>query len=212
MKNIYNEILSDVYGARFQEYGATAKGSFWLTRQRQEVRFHIIAQEVARLGDGAAVDIADIGCGYGAFANYLLEKGDPEISKYTGYDICPQLIEECREQSQSIAFNFEVGSAPIFPTMFTVMSGTYNLSATSDIENWEKYVFNCLERCWTHTTVAMIFNLQIEVQSMISKSNIYYASKVAILEACTKRFGPAKVILNNEIPKDATFVIVRAGK
>ena len=212
MKNIYNEILSHVYYARFKEYGATAKGSFWLTRQRQEVRFHIIAQEVVRLADGVAVDIADIGCGYGAFANYLLEIGDPEISRYTGYDICPQLIDECRDQSQSNAFNFEVASAPLFPTMFTVMSGTYNLSVTADIENWEDYVFNCLETCWKQTSVAMIFNLQVENRSMISKSNIYYANKVAILETCTKRFGPTKVILNNEIPKDATFVVLRGGR
>lgn len=212
MKNIYNERLSHVYGARFKEYGATAKGSFWLTRQRQEMRFHIITQEVAKLADGAAVDIADIGCGYGAFANYLLKIGDPKISKYTGYDICPQLIEECRDQSQSNAVNFEVGNAPLSLTMFTVMSGTYNLSVTPDIGNWEVYVFNCLETCWTQTTVAMIFNLQVEDRSMISKNNIYYANKVAILEECTKRFGPTKVIHNNEIPKDATFVTVRAGQ
>jgi hypothetical protein len=96
--------------------------------------------------------------------------------------------------------------------MFTVMSGTYNLSATADIKNWEDYVFNCLETCWKQTSVAMIFNLQVEDRSMISKSNIYYANKVAILETCTKRFGPTKVILNNEIPKDATFVVLRGGR
>jgi SAM-dependent methyltransferase len=211
MKKIYNEIASQIYGARFKEYGATAKGSFWLTRQRQEVRFRIIAQELSRLANGAAVNIADIGCGYGAFADYLLETGDLEAFEYTGYDICPQLIEECRDQSPSKAFNFEVGSAPLLPTMFTVMSGTYNLSVTLDIKNWEDYVINCLETCWMQTTFAMIFNLQVEEKSMISKNNIYYANKLATLEACTKRFGPTKVIFNNEIPKDATFVTVRAG-
>ena len=211
MNNVYNEILRHVFWARFQDYGATPKGSFWLMRQRQEVRFNIIAQEVSRLADGAAVEIADIGCGYGAFANYLLEIGNPKTSKYTGYDICPQLIEECREHSQSPAFNFEVGSAPLTPTMFTVMSGTYNLSVTPDIKNWEEYVFDCLESCWKQTTAAMIFNLQIEDKPQISKSNIYYANKVAILEECIRRFGRTKVILNDEIPKDATFVILRVG-
>tara|TARA_E500000331_G_scaffold342721_1_gene376682 strand:+ start:136 stop:771 length:636 start_codon:yes stop_codon:yes gene_type:complete len=211
MEKIYNEILSQVYGARFKEYGATAKGSFWLNRQRQEARFRIIAQELSRLANGTAVNIADIGCGYGAFANYLLETRDLEVFEYTGYDICPQLIEKCRHHSPSKAFNFEVASAPLFPTMFTVMSGTYNLSVTLDIKNWEDYVLTCLETCWKQTTFAMIFNLQVEERSMITKNNIYYANKVATLEACNTRFGPTKVITNNELPKDATFVALRAG-
>ena len=212
MKNFYNEILSHVYGAQFHEHGATAKGSFWLSQKRQEIRFHIISQEVARLADGTKTDIVDIGCGYGAFAEYLLEKGDLEISNYTGYDICPQLIEECQKLSQSSLFKFKIGSAPVSPTNFTVMSGTYNLSVTSDVKKWEAYVFCCLEHCWKQTTFAMIFNLQVEDQSRISENKIYYADKVAMLDACIKRFGPTKVILSQEIPKDATFVILRAGR
>ena len=91
-ENIYNEILSYVYGAQFQKHGATVKGSFWLSHKRQEIRFHIITQEILRLADGKKPSIVDIGCGYGALAKYLLEKADLEISNYTGYDICPQLI------------------------------------------------------------------------------------------------------------------------
>ena len=211
-ENIYNEILSYVYGAQFQKHGATAKGSFWLSHKRQEIRFHIITQEIVRLADGKKPSIVDIGCGYGAFAKYLLEKADLEISNYTGYDICPQLIEECCKLSQSNFIKFKIGSAPISPTMFTIMSGTFNLSATTDIKKWEEYVLSCLQSCWKQTTFAMIFNLQVANRSRISENKIYYADTASMSHACINRFGPTMIILNQEIPKDATFVILRAEK
>ena len=66
--------------------------------------------------------------------------------------------------------------------------------------------------CLKQNTFAMILNLQVEDQSRFSENKIYYAEKVAMLDACIKRFGPTKIKLSQEIPKDATFVILRAGK
>ena len=67
---------------------------------------------------------------------------------------------------------FKVGSKPDRATMFAVMSGTYNLAATKNIFNWEKYVEDCLSNCWDKTLAAMIFNVQVSKEARISKENI----------------------------------------
>ncbi len=64
-KNIIHE-----YTKRYQKFGATPKGSFWLSKKRQYKRFEIILKEIRKISNGShLVTLADIGCGYGAMAD-----------------------------------------------------------------------------------------------------------------------------------------------
>ena len=91
--------------------------------------------------------------------------------------------------------------------MFTVMSGTHNLAVTTNLNLWEKHVYNSLLKCWNKTSKAMIFNLQIASKSWISKNKIYYAEMMKTLDMCVSNFGPTKVITHEDLPTDATFLV-----
>jgi len=91
---------------------------------------------------------------------------------------------------------------------FSVMSGTYNLAATKDVFAWENYIFECLKKCWSKTSKAMVFNLQISERAKISESNIYFAEKNKIIETCVALFGPTRVIFDKDLPNDATFSVI----
>ena len=205
---IFNKKLTEIYWKRFKRFGAIPEGSFWESENRQQLRFKVILDEIDKIFSIASVGLADVGCGYGALANYISENRIIEKYHYTGYDISSNLISECKSKITDKRFSFKVGSEPFSVTHCTIMSGTYNLAMTRDLELWEKYVLRCLIRCWQKTSKAMIFNLQVAANGWISKNNIYYAEKNRILELCLKHFGPTKLICHPKLPKDVTFVVL----
>ena len=91
---------------------------------------------------------------------------------------------------------------------FSIMSGTYNLAATKDVFSWENYIFECLKKCWSKTSKAMVFNLQIADRAEVSENNIYFAEKNKIIETCVALFGPTRVIFDKDLPNDATFSVI----
>ena len=207
MKRSFDQILIREYWSRYKKFGSTPMGSFWLSKKRQERRFKIIIDEIKKLKKTHFVELSDIGCGYGALAKYIKVSEDIRIGKYTGYDVNKDLIGVCKKEINEKWADFKVGSKPDRTTMFAVMSGTYNLAATKNIFNWEKYVEDCLSNCWDRTLAAMIFNVQVSKEARISKENIYYAEKPRILNFCVSSFGPTKLVEHNELPNDATFVV-----
>ena len=89
------------------------------------------------------------------------------------------------------------------------MSGTYNLSTTTNVSLWEQYLFSCLNECWAYTKTAMIFNLQISKKSKISSQNIYYANASDIIDFCVSKLGPTRIVRDNSLENDVTFTVVK---
>lgn len=204
-----NMTLDLVFQQRFKEFGATPKGSFWLSKTRQNNRFAIICEQVKENVRNLPTSIADIGCGYGALVPYLKENDSLLCERYYGVDICSDLIAYCKAHWEDYDHRFNIGVGPAYPVDVTVMSGTYNLSITKRVSVWEDYIFKCFEICWSMTEIAMIFNLQVEAKARISRSHIYYANAANILEKCVQRFGPTRIIRTKDLQKDATFVVLR---
>jgi 2-polyprenyl-3-methyl-5-hydroxy-6-metoxy-1,4-benzoquinol methylase len=209
LKHYFEKNISDTYWQRFQQYGPSAKGSYWASEARQELRFKLIIEEIFKLSNEPTIELADIGCGYGAFISYIKQSNYLGKVKYTGYDVCANLIKECKKKEKENWINFEVGTEPRSTSMFTIMSGTYNLAATLDLNDWESYVKTCLKNCWKKTSKGMVFNLQIAKVEEITKTYIYYANQSKILELCVSLFGPTKMVTNSYLPNDITFSIVK---
>ena len=206
----FSNRLIHKYGKQYERYGATPKGSFWASKYRQELRFQIILDEINRVSASVVKNVADVGCGYGALATYIQSNHDFKNYRYEGYDICSALINSCRARLSYSNAQFFLGEHPSFKVSFTVMSGTYNLTATQDLGTWESYLFGCLKKCWDKTSEAMIFNLQIDKKARISDNNIYFSEKDDVLHKCVSSFGPTRVVLNKGIPNDATFTVIRS--
>lgn len=205
----FQDRLNTLYRTQFIKFGATPKGIYWFCPKRQNRRFSIITNEITKIVKNSPVRLADVGCGYGSFINYLCSNRTLNIEKYEGYDLCPDLIAECKNRINKDWASFKIGTHPLNSTMFTIMSGTYNLAVTTDVSLWEEYIFDSLKKCWEKTTLAMIFNLQIADTTFISENQIYYAKRASVLELCVSYFGPTKIVLHEDLPKDTTFVVVK---
>ena len=207
-----NRKIKKIYWDRFRAYGPSPRGSFWLTKTRQNRRFKLILDAVQNLSPRLDFSLADVGCGYGAMAEYLAQNHIFKSVQYTGYDISPELIEICQKKFCTKPFYFKVGTYPSRPTMFTVMSGTYNLAVTPDLKVWERYVMDSILTCWNQSTIAVIFNLQIAEVARISRDHIYYANIHDIQKKCSDLFGPTTVSYHPDVPQDMTFCVSKTKK
>ena len=202
--------INTQYSNRFERFGPTPKGVFWVSTERQEKRFDIILKEIQKISQKQKVlDIADIGCGYGSFADYLLRKLSRSDFRYEGIDINVDLIEHCFGKFSEDNLRFAIGRRPSSNKDFIIMSGTYNLATTKDVSLWEQYLFDCLSECWAYTKTAMIFNLQTSKISKIATQNIYYAKTSDIIEVCVAKLGPTRITRDASLENDVTFTVVR---
>ena len=209
MQSHFELVLSKIYYQRFLKYGAKPEGSFWFSKSRQESRFKIILNEICKINKSGKIDLADVGCGYGALVTYLKSSLIRKGFQYSGYDVSEGLINQCKQEFREPWVDFSVGTYPNVIKQYCVMSGTYNMAATVNIVQWEKYVLSSILKCWQKTSRAMVFNLQIAKKTKITKEMIFYAERDRILDFCVTSLGPTKLIDHKNLPNDVTFVVIR---
>ena len=198
--------IADTYNKRFLKLGPAPEASMWFSKKRQFTRFDTILKEIRLLTRQNETSIIDIGCGYGAFLEFLSESCADDIRSYYGYDISREVIKFCKEQYSKEAA-FYIGSIPSFTAEFIIMSGTYNFFPSTDYNSWNLYFYRSLETLWSKATRAMIFNLQTSDQEKITDGGIVYASKKKIETYCKANFGNVRAVINPIISKDVTFVV-----
>ena len=140
----FNSRIASVYDKRFKLLGARPEASFWFSGFRQETRFEIITNEIRSLDPDRSVSICDLGCGYGAYAEYLNYKTTPKISSYLGLDVSAAVIKFCKSKYYYPWAKFETANKSKNNMDYTVMSGTFNYAVTSDVEKWEVHLFKNL--------------------------------------------------------------------
>ena len=203
----FDRLSKAAYENQFLQHGAMPEGVHWVGSGRQNLRFQLLLKTILDHSNIREKSIADVGCGYGALAEYIKYNIDTKQLKYFGYDISDQLISHCSKNIDYKWADFKVRKSPHKKVDYCVMSGTYNLAMTSNVQQWEDYVFGCLDHCWKQTRKLMIFNLQISKFSFISKGSIFYASERKTLSKCISMFGPTEIVQHSLLSKDAMFIV-----
>ena len=205
----YGRLIRNVYTKRFVKYGRQPAGIFWSNEQRQVSRFKIILDQILFVRPKGSVSIADVGCGYGAMLRFIRENKAYSRLIYSGYDINPTLIKACKGDARLTSRHFHIGDRPVNSVDFSVMSGTYNMAVTSNVDDWEEYFLGCLESCWKYSRRGMVFNLLSSEKSHISDGSLYYANVKRIRGYCKTNFGVTRVIREPHLTSDATFMVTR---
>ena len=105
-------------------------GLHWSSKSSQYSRFYFLKFLIKKYVKKEDVDIADLGCGFGDFYEFLKSNYDKKYS-YMGYDINPYMINYCKKKFSSNLF--EVSDYPLKQCDFTIISGTYNYAIINDI-------------------------------------------------------------------------------
>lgn len=183
----------------------------WLNYKRQLKRFEIIADNISNGGLIAGDTLADIGCGYGAFFEFLHSRKDFSPAHYYGLDISTEMIKFCRKTYNCRTASFLNASGLEHLCSFSIISGTFNRAATSDLSKWENYVFSNLLNIWHCTQKSMIFNMQFTglKESLITNDMIYYIARPRLLDLLDTIGGHYYLVCHPYLPNDMTVVVKR---
>ena len=208
MSQNVEDVIGGIYDKRFLEFGPTPKASMWFSKKRQYERFETIFDQIMNLKKQEPITVSDVGCGYGAFLEYLLEKYlEPEWI-YTGYDISNEVMKFCKSKFKRNG-SFYRSSTPNYETDFIIMSGTFNFFPHNNFSQWNTYFQNSLKLMWPEASRAMIFNLQVSNKTRITSGGIVYASSYEVEKFCVNNFGETLVINNPRLPNDQTFAVLK---
>ena len=94
----FDRKIAEVFNQRFLKLGPAPEASMWFSKKRQFMRFEIIFNEIKLLTNNKKRSIIDIGCGYGAFFEFLSNRGSNDICTYFGYDVSIEVIKFCKER------------------------------------------------------------------------------------------------------------------
>ena len=179
-------------------------GLHWSSKQSQEKRFLIIRNLMKKYIGDNGTKIADLGCGFGDFYEFLRKRNCNYV--YKGYDINPKMIQFCKRKFQSNLF--DISDEPLEICDFTIISGTYNYAIFNSTNLWERYLIFNLKKCFMKSSSGLIFNLQVSSKSKIV-NNIYYAGYDSFNKTLKKNFENVFYYSNESTPNDGYFVLLR---
>ena len=201
-----NNQISNIYTKRFNKYQNTPKGVFWNNKLSQDLRLNIILDKIVSNLKNNKFSIADVGCGYGRLYEIIKERNLDKIIEYNGFDINQEFINFCKNKKEFENGQFTVSSFPLKKADYVIMSGTYNLTPTNNINLWENYIIKNLKSNWNVVGKGMIFNCLIKERRIIDKT-LYYSELSWIKKMCEENFCNPEVIRHNLLKEDITIII-----
>ena len=209
MRNV-EATIAQKYNKRFTKLGAVPEASLWFSKERQLVRFKLIADVVAKKRPKENFSITDIGCGYGAFVPYLFQRFPNEDFTYTGFEIAEKPLNYCIKTYKRSNVVFKMGSLPKKHSDFSIMSGTYNYAPVLNPKVWQAYLFKNLSQIWSYSRFGVIFNLSVASEAKITSQNISYFSQENVMRFCQNELGKTSLSFSDNLPKEATFSVFRS--
>ncbi|HUJ01459.1 MAG TPA: class I SAM-dependent methyltransferase [Usitatibacter sp.] len=145
MRSSQPEHAARWYEDKVRRFGFDHRGLGFRNRSSQEKRF----EAMLSLGDFNGRRVLDVGCGFGDFLAFLIERDIHPL--YTGLDVCEPMIERCEERFPSGAGRFLAGDVLAFepeePYDYVVASGLFGLDGPGARERILPSVARMLEWC-----------------------------------------------------------------
>ena len=178
------------------QYGDSAKGVDWNSRESQYLAFSVIHS----MGIRSDSSILDVGCGLAHFYDFLTETG--YSGSYTGVDLSARAIEHAKKRLPHV--NLLVGdilSDPIAALNqsydFVIGSGIFTLKAETPAPVFETFIKALISKMFQLCKVGTVFNM-LSSYVDYEEDRLYYADP-------TRYFRLAKsltphVILKHDYP------------
>lgn len=156
------------YDASIRQYGISAQGVQWRSRVSQEIRF----DQLLELLPLDAIEIMDVGCGFGHLYHYLPMRNKEHLS-YRGVDVLEKMVKIARERTRQRIDQCDVLEDELESAEFYVCSGALNI-----LTRYEAHRF--IQRCYQASQRGFVFNF-LEGEDTSHMYNYLLASDVEAL-------------------------------
>jgi len=189
---------------RLDAHGATPGGVDWNSDTAQHIRF----SQLLRVCDGTRpFSIIDYGCGYGALARYLADRGDSFT--YQGFDLTPAMVEEARAFLADVP-NVSVTTDPaeLRPADYTIASGLFSMKFDTPVDEWERYVLRTIGHLATLSTRGFAFNMLTSYSDPpLMRPDLYYGDPCFYFDLCKRSYSRNVALFHDYDLYDFTVVV-----
>jgi SAM-dependent methyltransferase len=192
------------YSEKLAAHGASPRGVDWNGAESQRLRF----DELLRVCEGAAqFSINDVGCGYGALFEYLIELG--KKVDYLGVDIAPAMIAKAEELHRGRpGCRFLAGERADRVADYAVASGIFNVKLSASDAAWRSHVLSSLEALDAGSRRGFAFNCLTKYSdAVLMKDYLFYADPCQLFDYCKTRFSKNVALLHDYGLYEFTIVV-----
>lgn len=201
--------VAQSYERRLDELGPDARAVFWRSEEHQLVRFETLYDVFSPEDqDAGGISIADFGCGYGAFFDFLKETPVMRGGTFVGYDMSRKMIEAARGRIRDPRARFIQQLTVTEPADYVFACGTYNMHMGADDGDWTDYIQQSLKELWAMTGKTLAFNLLRRGGGDLFPG-LYYANGDAYLNFCRAELSVNTTMTNDAPLPDYTFIVRR---
>lgn len=204
--NPMNNMPSAFYKERLSQFGDSAKGVGWKDENAQLLRFEQLFKIINKPG---TFSINDLGCGTGAFSNYIKERVLSFV--YKGYDIMPEMIAQALStigDSSTCSFSVISDSSQMEISDYTIASGIFNLMFDKTKDEWLKNILDTITIMNEKSRDAFAFNALTKYSDPeFMKDELYYADPTFLFDYCKRNFSRNVALLHDYNQYDFTILV-----
>jgi SAM-dependent methyltransferase len=196
--------VADFFSSRLAIHGNTPRGVEWNGDASQIIRFDQVSKIITSEG---GFSLNDLGCGYGAYYDYLSEKYQDVT--YFGSDISAPMISAATERHQQYKnVRYAVSANPSQIADYSVASGIFNLRLNCPDAEWEEYIFTTLDELDRKSKRGFSFNCLTSYSDMDKKKDeLYYADPCKIFDYCKRKYSRNVALLHDYGIYDFTVLV-----
>jgi SAM-dependent methyltransferase len=186
--------IADYYSAKLLEHGANAQGVDWNSEASQFLRFEQLTKVIGP-ADGFSVN--DLGCGYGAFYEFLRSRY--RNFSYTGCDVSEVMIGAAQARYHCAEHvRFIVASEPPENAEYSVASGIFHVRLTRGRSEWRDHIYRTLDIMDRTSRRGFAFNcLTTYSDTDKMRDDLYYANPCALFDYCKQRYSHHVALLHD---------------
>jgi SAM-dependent methyltransferase len=201
MRSLQPEHAARWYEDKVRRFGFDHRGLGFRNRSSQEKRF----EALLGLGDFSGRRVLDVGCGFGDFLAFLVEREIHPL--YTGLDVCEPMIERCEERFPPGAGRFLAGDVlehePDGAYDYVVASGLFGLESPGARER----IVPTLERMFSWCRIGMAANF-LSTRYDHPVEGRFYVDTAKALDAALA-IASAVRLDHNYLPNDFTLYLYK---
>jgi len=186
MDNVHLKI-EEYYTNKIKEHGATPKGVDWNGEEGQFLRF----EQLSKVIDKDRFSIADVGCGYGKYSEYLnLHYND---YSYLGYDLSSEMILNAKllyKDKTNVSFVSIERLIEMKEVDYSIASGIFSVKMQHNEAEWLAYILETLEVLNNKSKAGFSFNMLTKYSDKeYMRDDLYYADPLFIFDYCKRNFS-----------------------
>jgi len=190
-------LLADVaqyYSEKLATHGETPQGVDWNGVEGQELRFAQLCKVIA---GGERFSANDLGCGYGAFFDYLRARHAGVT--YAGWDVSADMVTAAQARHAGAPnASFGVAAEPRTAADYGFASGIFNVRLQADEGDWKQYIRQTLDALDRSSTRGFAFNcLTSYSDAEKMRDYLHYADPCELFDYCKRRYSRNVALLHD---------------